>query len=274
MDSLNAKSSLSDNLAFFGMDLDRTIRFARVRCMPRHEVIERILILDTSHPEQLDAYVYRLTELKPTREELSFIATSMTEIARKTEDAAPEVKGMVDKALLRLVRLLPTALANRFAEPYLNHKRKSRRKWAYATLRRRRISRRTAATLARVFRKTNDKTILGIITRIPECVRLLGAGFLIDRLGRDDEKHWRGRVLECLLSYDRDEAIRLARQFPWEFTYAAGRSGDSSLLPAIQSLFKSNSMNGDFVSIYAWCLGKIGAHEEIDVLERYIQEKK
>ena len=113
-----------------------------------------------------------------------------------------------------------------------------------------------------------------MLTRTPECVRLLGAGFLIDRLNGKDEAHWRGRVLDCLLTYDRDEAIRLSPLFPWEFIYAAGRSGDGSLLPIVQSLFKSSLKNKDFVSIYAWCLGKIGAHEEIDVLEQYIREKR
>jgi hypothetical protein len=273
MDSPDADAILSQELELFGLDLDRTIRFARLRCMPRHEVIERALTLDTLDPEQLDAFAFRLTELNLTPAELRFMAASMTEIARKTESASPEVKGMVDKALLRLLRLLPTTLANKFARPYLGNRRKGRRRWAYFTLRGKHISRRTAGTLAKVFRETGDKAILGTLTRTPECVRLLGASFLIDRFKGKDEAHWRGRVLECLLTYDRGQAIGLAPQFPWEFIYAAGRSGDGSLLPIVQSLFKSNSKTRDFVSIYAWCLGKIGALEEIDVLERFIREK-
>ena len=274
-DSLPADGPWSYDLAFFGMDIERIIRFARVRCVPRHEIIERVLMIDSLNPEELDAYAYRLTELKLTPAEFRFLAESMTEIARKTESASPEVKNLVDKALLRLVRILPLTLANRFARPYLDHKRKGRRKWAYAILRKQnlrgqKVSRRTAGTLARIIQETGDTSILGILTRTPECVRLVGAGFLIDKLNGKDEEHWRGRVLECLRTYDRDAAIALASKFPWEFTYAAGRSGDPTLLPVIRSLFESNSKSGKFVSIYAWCLGKIGADKEIDVLERFI----
>ena len=86
--------------------------------MPRHEVIERVLTLGSLDPEELDAYAFRLTELNLTPAELRFIAASMTEIARKTETATPEVKGIVDRALLRLLRLLPAILANKFARPY------------------------------------------------------------------------------------------------------------------------------------------------------------
>jgi hypothetical protein len=273
MGATDTESILSQELELFGLGLDRTIRFARLRCVPRHEVIERALTVDSLDPEQLDACAFRLTELELTPTELRFLAASMTEIARETENASPEIKGVVDRAFLRLVSLLPTQLADRFARPYLGHKRKGRRRWAYLTLREKHISQRTASTLARVFRETKDKAVLGMLTRTPECVRLLGARFLIDRLNGKGERHWRGRVLECLLTYDRDEAIALAPQLPWEFVYAAGRSGDGSLLPIVRSLFKTNSNTVDFVSIYAWCLGKIGAVEEIDALERFVREK-
>src|ERR1700732_33049 len=171
---------LLEGLSFCG--LDRTIRFARLRCTPRQELIERALDLEALDYEALDAYAFRLTELGLTSQEFKFLAASMTEITRKTETASPEVRGIVDKALLRLVRLLPPGLADQFARPYLDHKRKTRRKWAYATLREEQLSRRTATQLADVFRATVYRAILGLITRTPECVPLLGARFLVDRL--------------------------------------------------------------------------------------------
>jgi hypothetical protein len=147
----------SQDLSFYG--LDRTIRFARLRCTPGQELIGRVLDLEALDYEALDAYAFRLTELGLTSSELRFLAAGMTVIARKTETASPEVKGIVDKALLRLVRLLPPALADQFARPYLDHKRKTRRKWAYATLREKRLSRRTTTKLANVFRETGDRAI-------------------------------------------------------------------------------------------------------------------
>src|ERR1700684_1217367 len=161
MDGHDANGMFSRELQLLGSGLDRTIRFARLRCMPRHEVIERVLDFGNFGFEELDAYAFRLTELKLTPAELRFMAESMTDIAIKTENALPEVKTVVDKALLRLLRLLPSTLGRKFAQPYLGHKRKGRRRWAYATLRGKNISRRTARTLATVFRDTNDKAVLG-----------------------------------------------------------------------------------------------------------------
>ena len=236
-----------DGLAYFGPELERTIRFARIRCLPRYEVIEQVLTLDSLDFGKLDAFAYRITELQLTAAELGFLSASMTGIARTTEGSPPDVQRLVEKALLRLIRLLPRTPAKKFALPYLDHKRKGRRKWAYFILRdEHKLSPRTAATLAKVYLETGDKEFLGTLTRTPECVRLLGAQFLIDKLNGKDEEHWRGRVLQCLLTYNREEAIALAPRFPWEFTYAAGRSGDASLLPTLQSLFQSHSNAGRF----------------------------
>ena len=101
-------------------------------------------------------------------------------------------------------------------------------------------------------------------------VRKIGADYLLEQL-KGGNRHWRGRVLECLLTYDRGAASRRAEEMPWEFTYAVGRSGQPLFLPAIRKLLKSHKRDVDFVPIYIWALGKMGAAKEIDVLDRFVR---
>jgi hypothetical protein len=251
--------------------LDRTIKFARLRCLPRQHIIEQVLNMDN---DDLDAYLYRLRELEPTISELEFIADAMTGLASKYESASPETKLKVDKALLRLIHLLPAELAYRFAEPYLDHPRKTRRKWAYAALRGKPLAGTAVEKFARVFRELNDKATLPFITMNPQCVQALGADFLLRRLNEKDQGYFRARVLGALLSYDRVAAVALSHNYPWEFVYAAGRSGDKSLLLEVRGLFEANAQNGEFLSIYAWALGKLGADDDLNSLEQFVERKR
>ncbi len=73
----DADTPWSEDLSFYG--LDRTIRFARLRCVPRQELIERVLNFDALDYEALDACAFRLTELELKSSELKFLAASMTE---------------------------------------------------------------------------------------------------------------------------------------------------------------------------------------------------
>ena len=255
---------------FFAEDLRRTIDFARLRCMPREQVLQRVLDVDS---EEMDAYVYRLRELALTTAEFEFLTEAMTCVANRTVTAAPDVRSKVDKLLLALVRLLPSELAMRFAEPYLEHARKTRRRWAYAAFRGKVLSAEAAAKLARVFKKTGDKAALPFVIAAPESLRLLGPEFLLEELAGKDQHYWRGRVLQTLLSYDRTAAIALSQSYPMEFVHAAGRTEDKSLVPAIRSLFEANAQNPKFLGMYTWALGKLKASEELDRLEQLFRSK-
>lgn len=221
----------------------------------------------------MKAYAYRLGELGLSHSEFEYLAQRMLELAQETENAPPQRRLVVDKSLLRLVRLLPKELAVRFVAPYLDHPRKTRRKWAYAALRDMSISELDAARLAEVYRKTGDEDLVTFILKTRDCVRLLGADFLLRQFDAEGEDYRRGRVLQALLLYDRAAALAISRKLPWEFVYAAGRSEDSTLVPAVRSLFKANAHNGTFLAIYAWALGKLGARKELASFERFVQKQ-
>src|SRR5205085_284820 len=204
--------------------------------MPREEIIKEVL---KGESDDMEAYAYRIGELGLSTSEFEYLVRRMSELARETENAPPQKRSVVDKALLRLVRLLPKEFATRFSAPYLDHPLKTRRKWAYAALRDMPISELDAARVAAVYRKTGDEDLVDFILKSPDCVRLLGADFLLQRFEAEDEDYRRGRVLQALLLYDREAALAISRKLPWEFAYAAGRSEDTTLVPAVRSLFKA-----------------------------------
>ena len=247
-------------------DLHRTIRYARVRCLSPSDVIARFA--DFATEDDLNQYIARLLELKLTDSELQLLVTVMEQLASQLEKSRSRTKLRIDRVLLRLVRALPSDFAVRFAEPYVDHPRKGRRRWAYVALREKHISKEVAAKCADSFRRTGDQEALILIARNPERVVHVGAEFLLKNL---DDKYWRARVLEALIVYDRVSALSWSRQYPFEFAHAVGRTGEASLVGALGALFEENSNDLEFVSIYAYALGKIGATAELDALDKFVQ---
>lgn len=249
--------------------LNRTIQYARLRCLTPNEIIDRISSVDkTNNP--ID-YLHRLSQIELNHSELEYLENAMKELAARSERAPSSLKARVDRILLRLVRMVPSELAVRFAEPFVDHPRKGRRKWAYAALRDKQISGAIAAKLAKNFRETGDQDALELIARNPERVPEVGADFLLNNL---NEKYWRTRVLEALLMYDRPTALSLSQQYPFEFVHAVGRTEDKSLLGPLCAFFEANSNDLEFLSIYAYALGKLAARGELELLEEFCREKR
>jgi hypothetical protein len=155
----------------------------------------------------------------------------------------------------------------------LDHPRKTRRKWAYAAFRGKPLSAEAALKLGRIFQRTRDKAALPFIIAAPESLQLLGPEFLLGKLVANDQNYWRARVLQTLLSCDRNAAVVLSRRYPVEFVRSAGRTQDVSLIPVIQSLFEANAHNFGFLATYTWALGKLKASEELDRLEQFFRDK-
>jgi hypothetical protein len=246
-------------------ELDRTIRYARLRCLSLDEIVDRIARLDEG--DSKTDYVHRLSEMELTDSELERLVDAMDLLAQRSENAPSKLKLKLDRTLLRLVRLLPSDLANRFAEPFVDHRRKARRRWAYAALRQKQISQAIAAKLLKVFHETGDQDALQLIARNPERVPEIGAEVLMESL---DEEYWRARVVEALLLHDRQSALSLCDQYPFEFAHAAGRVEDTSLLDPLCELLDDNRDDLEFLSIYAYALGKLRGKDELESLEEYI----
>ena len=247
-------------------ELNRTIQYAYIRCLSVSEIVDRISELIEETDENV--YIQRLAEIDLTESDFHSLIDAMNRLAMRSENSPSRLKGKIDHALLRLVRLLPSDIANDFAEPYVNHPRKARRKWAYSALRGKQISQTIAAKLVKVFHETADQEVLLLIARNPERVPEVGAEFLLKNI---EEEYWRARVVEAMLIHDRSAGLSLSDHYPFEFAHSVGRVGDKSLIGPLCDLFEANSDNLEFLSIYAYALGKLGAKAELKALEQFIE---
>src|SRR6266849_4967302 len=248
-------------------ELERTIEYARLRCLSPIEIIRKISDIDQKN-DRVD-YVARLQELELNESELSLLERAMTVLARRSEKAPSTLKKRLDRVVLRLVRMLPSELATHFAEPYVAHRHKARRIWAYSALRSKRIPQGMAENLVTVFRRTGDQEALELIARNPERVPDGDPEFLLANI---EERYWRGRVIEALLIHQRSAALTFASRYPFEFAHAAGRTGDKALVAPLRELLRANSDDLEFLSIYAYALGKIGAKGELQSLKKFISQ--
>jgi hypothetical protein len=249
-------------------ELKRAIGYGCVRCLTVQEIIDRICDPDRND-EGID-YVQRLHELQLTDSDFEHIATAMNGLAERSERAPSKSKARIDRKLLRLVRLLPSELACHFAEPFVDHPRKARREWAYAALRKKQISKTVATKLLQNFSKTADQEALNLIARNPERAVDVDVDLLLANL---EERYWRARVIQALITLNRRKALSVSRIYPFEFAHAVGRAGDVSMLEALRVLFLSNSHDAEFLAIYAYALGKLGCRTELDSLDQFIREK-
>ena len=245
--------------------LGRTVQYAKLRCLSPTEIFDRIAGLDLD-PEVTD-YVYRISELRLTGSNLEHLLGAMKNLANRSESSSSKVRAKIDRILLRLDRLLPTDIGNNFAEPFVDYRLKSRRRWAYSSLRQKPISKIIAVKLANVFKQHGDQDALKLIARNPKRVTDVGGEFLLANI---NEEYWRARVVEALLDYDRPTALLIAKRYPFEFAHAVGRSGDDSLVSYLTDLFPANQGDMEFISIYAFALGKLGAIAELESLECFI----
>jgi hypothetical protein len=246
-------------------ELNRTIQFAHLRCLSVEEIVHRISRLDEG--DDTNNYSYLLSEMQLTDTQSECLYDAISSLARRSEHSPSKLKATLDRTLLRLARLLPSELAIRFAMPFVDHRRKARRKWAYYALREKEISKSIAAKLIDVFHKTGDQDALQLVARHPRCVPEIGAVSLLENI---DEKYWRARVIEALLIHDRKSALTLSHQYPFEFAHAAGRIADSGLLKALSELFDHNNHDIDFLSIYAYALGKLQGRDQLQSLEEFL----
>jgi hypothetical protein len=247
-------------------ELSRTIEFASLRCLAPTEIINELADLDET--DDRSDYITRLLDLKLNQAELGLLEMTMQTLVQRADKVPPRLKKKIHHALLRLVRALPSDAACVFAEPFVDHRSKSTRERAFSALRNKQISESIAEKLINTFRESGDQEALELIVRNPELVPRVGGEFLMANL---KEKYWRARVLEALLIHDRDTALHLACRFPLEFAHAVGRTQDQTLLEPLLKLFDENSRDIEFLSIYAYALGKLAAKTELESLKRYLE---
>ena len=244
-------------------ELTRTIEFAKLRCLGFDCLVDRLL---ESGDDIETSIVSRLKEMSLSGIEYKKLVRVCDELSGRARSGQGSFREKVDRTINRILRILPNDLAYPFAIEYLNDTLKRRRAWAYSAMRGKEISPSLLPALVQLYDQRKDQEALQIIARNPRLVIELDPSFLLSNLS---DQYWRARAIEALLQGDRDAGMRVANEYPIEFTHAVGRLRDKSLLMALSALFEQNAMNIAFLSIYSYTLGRLGALAELERVSQF-----
>jgi hypothetical protein len=246
-------------------ELVRTIRLARVRCIAPEKLIARVpgIWEDANRSE----VILRLSELELSEQQLIKLADAVRVLAHVGDRLPSREKSRVDSALGRIIRILPRSVANELVEPFLDHPRRSRREIAYRSLRQVGVTVEMARKLIQAFERTGDENLLELIARSSETVPKVNALFLLEKLSED---YWRVRVIQALLRHAPTRAIELASSFPREFVWALGREKARAQLNIAIQLSREHPRDIEFLSLFAWALGQLGADKELEDLVGHV----
>ena len=246
-------------------ELTRTIEYAKLRCLDFNGLVERLLAsindIDTS-------IVNRLKEMSLSGEENIRLIEVCDELSERTRISSSQFREKVDRTINRILRILPNDMSYPFAINYLNDRLKRRRAWAYSAMRGKELALNLLPELVDIFDQRKDQEALQLIARNPPLVIELDPGFLLSNLS---DQYWRARTIEALLRGDRNAGLRLADEYPIEFSHAVGRLRDKSLLKPLTALLEHNATSISFLSIYSYALGRMGALAELEHISQYVR---
>jgi hypothetical protein len=247
-------------------EIEHTIRLGEIRCLSFEVLLSRIerLWLDSAASE----LVFRLCEEDFSHNELHALGDAIRRLANVVENLPAATKSTMDRAIRRVLCRMPPEIACPIVEPWLEHKRKLRREIAYRVLRDVGVTTDVGPRLLAVFQRTYDQDALKLIARNPGAAASSDADAVLEGL---DEEYWRMRMLEALLSVDPDRASALKSRYPREFVWAIGRKKAFEFLPVIKALSDSLTPDLDFLSLYGWALGQLGASDNLQQLKETIR---
>lgn len=268
MSPLEQKPALAELQRSRALDeINRTIRFAEIRCISFEELLQRVERLQDD-PYALEI-VHRIVTEAFSHNELH----ALSEVARRlanVADASPAArKRTLDGSIGRILSRMPQDIAAPIAAEWLGHKRKARRLIAYKVLRISGVPPDYGPRLLNEFIRNGDQEYLQLIVRNPDALIRTGAEKVLLLL---DDEYWRMRAVEAAYRDDMSCADTLSSLYPREFAWAVGRLKSGAAIPALKRLFEQKSDSLEFVSIYAWALGQIGATEDLMRLKRTLQD--
>ena len=138
---------------------------------------------------------------------------------------------------------------------------------AYQIFRRAGVPAEFGARLLEAFQKTGDQECLQLIARNPDATAATDALTVAELI---DDEYWRARVIQSLLIADPEKGRASSAGYPREFVGAVGRQRDSSLLPIMRDLYATYSHDLEFLSLYVWALGRLGARQELAEIRKTI----
>lgn len=207
--------------------ISQTIKLAKIRCLSVQELITRL----RGFPNEADEseLFYTLRERSLTTEEQSQVEELITYLRSVESTFDRKAIDKLDRRLVWLCELATDAFARDFGFACLTSSRRARRAAGYKVLRRVGVKENLAAALIELFRSSGEQAPLELIARSPEAATAVEPRFVLSSL---QDRYWRARFLQCVLSVAPESAYQLAADYPVEFAHAVGRSGERRHVPS------------------------------------------
>ncbi len=259
-------------------DLRSTIELAELRCTPADELIGRLdSVLHHEYPADAINYLadYPSDDLAIT----SQIADKLDYLVDVGMKRRGEEGRRVDRALFRLIRLVPPPRARSLGTRLLEGPRVIHRRTGYRALRLCGLDRQLVKILLGLYAEHQDREALSLLAGFAD---ELSAGDCVQLLERSDTKRdrdsrpsgARARLIERLIVVDPALAMTVARKLPAETAWAIGRTRDPQRLSLLRSLYDDAHDDPWFVTFYVWAVGVIGSQADLEPARRLIEVKE
>ena len=80
------------------------------------------------------------------------------------------------------------------------------------------------------------------------------------------------RLVQAALISDKAKAMALLIYIRANFHMLSGELKDTTFTPKLRELFEKHSEDLNFMSLYAWVLGQLGAHVELAELKKHVEK--
>jgi hypothetical protein len=243
-------------------DLKKTLRYARIRCLAFEEILHRLERI-WEYPEYSEV-IAALGERELSILQEKKLVQVLIGLSQVGDQLDTKNKIKVDRTLARVSKLLSRKAACEVIVPFLDHRRKARRALVYQVLKSVPIPAKIGQKFIDRHKQTGEDELLELVARSPEATLRVDARYLLSSIS---DKYWRARVLATLIGAEPQLAYKFAYVFPYEFVHAIGRVRHKEAINIMKRLFKKHRSDIEFLSIYAWCLGVLGARKDLATVE-------
>jgi hypothetical protein len=250
-------------------EIERTLAFARVRSMPFEALLDQLKRIDEADNPSL--IIDRFCEMDIDRDNEKSLIPILEYLSREADNRPSKEKARLDRYLRRLLRQISPRAASLVAGKFFEHHRKARRQIAYDVFKRVGLTPELSKKLIKLYQKHKYSVYLELIARHPSAVASVDHNYLLREL---EDEYWRARVIQVLLERNTQGLKTIAMQYPYEFVHAVGRTKNLAYLPEILVLFNENRSDIEFLSIFTWCLGVLGAYKHLQLIEEALNGLK
>lgn len=248
-------------------DLRRTLEIAKIRCMPFEVLLGHLKQIHVT--ENASLIIYRFCEIEINSSQETSLITILQDLFEEADKLPSKDKARLDRYLQRLLRKISPQAAALIAGRFFEHPRKVRRQIAYNIFRNAGLTPDLAHKLLKLYQEHKEQDYLELIARCPTVVGSLDVDYILSELKNE---YWRTRLIQLLIEQNGQKVELIANRYPYEFVHAAGRTKDAKRLQLILNVFDGNKSDIKFLSIFAWCLGVLGAGEYLHLVEQALDQ--